>query len=89
MALGADYRSVVWLVLRQVLILVLAGMLIGAPAAFFASRLVGSQIYGMTPNDPVTIVFAILMLSAVALVAGCIPARRASRIDPSVALKAN
>jgi predicted permease len=89
MALGADRRSVTWLVLRQVVNLVLVGLLVGAPAAFFASRLVGSQLYGMTPNDPVAIALAILMLSAVALVAGCIPARRASRIDPSVALKAN
>ena len=89
MALGADYRSVVWLVLRQVLILVLAGLLIGAPAAVFASRLVGSQLYGMTPHDPVTIALAIVVLSTVALVAGCIPARRASKVNPIVALKAN
>jgi len=88
MALGADRRSMVWLVLRQVLILIAAGLLVGAPAAFFASRLVGSQLYGMTPNDPVAIVLAILMLFAVALVAGCIPARRASKVNPIVALRA-
>jgi predicted permease len=89
LALGANRRSVVALVLRQVLMLVLAGLLIGTPAAFVASRLVRSQLYGMTPHDPITIVLAILTLCGVALVAGCIPARRASLIDPTVALKAN
>jgi predicted permease len=88
MALGADHRSVVWLMLRQVLILVLAGMLVGAPVAFFASRLVGSQLYGMTPHDPVAIVLAIAVLSTAALVAGCIPARKASKVSPTVALRA-
>jgi putative ABC transport system permease protein len=88
MALGADRHSVVWLVLRQVLILVLAGIAVGAPVAFFASRLVGSQLYGITPHDPVTIVLAVLALATVALVAGCIPARRASRVNPIVALRA-
>ena len=63
-------------------------MLVGAPAAFFVSRLVGSQLYGMTPHDPITIVLAVLVLSAVALVAGCIPARRASKVNPIVALRA-
>ena len=75
--------------MRQVLMLVLGGVLVGAPAAFFASRLIRSQLYGMTPHDPVTIVLVTLTLSVVALVAGCIPARRASRIDPTVALRAD
>jgi predicted permease len=88
MAMGADHRSVVWLVLRQVLILVLAGIGVGAPAAFFVSRLVGSQLYGMTPHDPVAIVLSVVTLSTVALVAGCIPARRASKVNPIVALRA-
>lgn len=88
MALGANHRSVVWLVLRQVLILVMAGMLVGAPAAFFASRLVGSQLYGMTPHDPIAIVLAITVLSTVALVAGCIPAHKASKVSPTIALRA-
>ena len=88
MALGADRRSVVWLVLRQVVMLVLAGMLVGAPVAFFASRLVGSQLYGMTPHDPIDDRARNPVLSAVALVAGCIPARRASKVNPIVALRA-
>ena len=88
MALGAGNRSVVWLVLRQVLGMVLAGMLVGAPVAFFASRLVGNQLYGMTPHDPIAIVLAITVLSTVALVAGCIPARKASKVNPIVALRA-
>jgi predicted permease len=88
MALGADRHSVVWLVLRQVLILVLAGIVVGAPVAFFASRLVGSQLYDMTPHDPTTIVLAVIVLSTVALVAGCLPARRASKVNPIAALRA-
>jgi ABC-type antimicrobial peptide transport system permease subunit len=67
--------------------LVLAGIVVGAPAAFFVSRLVGSQLYDMTPHDPITIVLAVLSLSTVALAAGCIPARRASRVNPIVALR--
>ena len=88
MALGADHGSVVWLVLRQVLILVISGMLVGAPVAFFASRLVASQLYGITPHDPVAVVLAIIVLSTVALVAGGIPARKASKVNPIVALRA-
>jgi predicted permease len=89
MALGADHRSVVWLVLRQVLMLVVGGMLLGAPVAFFASRLVANQLYGMTPNDPVTLVIAVAVLCTVAVVAGCIPARKAAKVNPIVALRAD
>jgi predicted permease len=88
MALGADRRSVLWLVLRQVIVLVLSGLLLGGPVAFVASRLIRTQLYGLTPHDPLAIVFAAVVLCAVALVAGGIPARRASRIDPIAALRA-
>ena len=87
-ALGADRRAVVWLALRQVLVLVAAGITVGAPAAFLASRLVRSQLYGLTPHDPTAIMVAIATLSLVAVAAGYIPARRASKLNPVTALRA-
>ena len=88
MALGADRHQVQWLVLREVLMLVSLGVLVGAPLAFLASRLVRTQLYGLTPNDPLTIALALGVLAAAAIVAGCLPARRASRINPIAALRA-
>ena len=88
MALGADRRSVLWLILRQVLTLVLVGMIVGAPAAFFVGQLVRRQLYGLPPHDPFTITLAVVVLSGVALVAGILPARRASRINPIAAVRA-
>ena len=87
-ALGADRRTVVWLVLRQVLMLIGAGITVGAPAAFLASRLVSRQLYGLTPHDPTAIMVAIATLSMVAVAAGYIPARRASKLNPVTALRA-
>jgi predicted permease len=88
LALGAERGTVVWLMLRQVLILVATGMLAGAPIAFIASRVIRRQLFGLTPNDPIAIVVAIAALSVAAVAAGFIPARRASRLDPVCALRA-
>ena len=88
MALGGDRRAVVWLVLRQALILVAGGLLVGAPAAFVASQLVRQQLYGLTPHDPIAIVLAIATLSVVAFAAACLPARRAAMLNPVAALRA-
>ena len=87
MALGADRRDVRRLVLRDTLTLVGAGALIGLPAALGAARLLASQLYQVGPDDPLTLVFAIATLSGAALLAGIVPARRASRADPLVALR--
>ncbi len=87
MALGAVPKHVVWLVMRDVLTLVGAGIAIGIVAALSLSRLVQSQLYGVTSHDPVTIVGAALALGAVALVAGYIPAWRATRVNPVLALR--
>jgi len=86
-ALGAVPADVVWLVMREVLWLVGTGVMIGLVAALALSRLVQSQLYGITPHDPVTIVAAALALAAVALLAGYIPARRATRVNPVLALR--
>ena len=87
MALGAVQGDVVWLVMREVLVLVGTGVALGLVAAWGLSRVVSSQLYGMTANDPVTIVGAAAILGVVALLAGYIPARRATRVNPVLALR--
>ena len=87
MALGAARGNVIWLVLRETLVMVAIGIAIGLPAALAASRLVSSRLFGLSPNDPMTIALAALLLVVVAVLAGFIPARRASRVDPIVALR--
>jgi putative ABC transport system permease protein len=87
LALGALRRDVVWLVMREVIVLVGAGVSLGLGAAFGLSRAVGSQLYGITPADPLTLASAAAALGIVALVAGYIPARRATRISPMRALR--
>jgi len=63
------------------------GVLLGLPATMAATRLVGAQLFGLTPSDPPTFITAILAISMVALLAAYFPARRASRVDPMVALR--
>jgi predicted permease len=87
MALGAVQGDVIRLVMREVLVLVGGGIALGLVAAWGLSRVVSSQLYGMTANDPVTIVGAAAILGAVALLAGYIPARRATRVNPVLALR--
>jgi len=87
MALGARSADVLWMVLREALVLMLAGVAIGVPAALAASRLIASMLFGLTPWDPLTISAATLVLVAVAVLAGYLPARRASRVSPMVALR--
>jgi len=87
MALGADRRGIVWMVLRESLLLVFVGVAIGIPAALGAGRLVASQLFGLTSTDPVSLFGAAILLLAVAALAGFIPALRASRVDPMVALR--
>jgi ABC-type antimicrobial peptide transport system permease subunit len=91
MALGAGRGDVIWMILREALVLVLLGVAIGVPAAFAVARLAGSRIsgllFGLTATDPITIVVATGLLGLVAAVAAYLPARRASRVDPMVALR--
>jgi predicted permease len=87
MALGAASGDVLWLVMREVLLLVGTGITLGVIGAWYLSRLVRSQLYGLTPTDPVTIIGAALALGIVALLAGYIPARRATRVNPIYALR--
>ena len=91
MALGALRGNVLWMMLREALILVLAGVLLGVPAAVAVARLASHQIsgllFGLSATDPLTIAFAAALLVAVAAVAAYLPARRASRVEPMVALR--
>jgi predicted permease len=82
MALGAMAGDVVWLVMREGLILIGAGIIIGLPLTFALSRLIKSQLYGILPGDPQSIALATLLLAAVTAAAGYIPARRAAASDP-------
>jgi predicted permease len=87
MALGAAHGDVLWLVLRDALRLVLCGIALGLPAALAASRLLTSQLFGISPADPLTMGLATLLLLVVAAIAGYLPARRATCADPLVALR--
>jgi len=87
MALGAQRGAVVWMVLRRVLLLAAVGLAISVPAALTASQLVKSFLFETQPNDPGTLVLAGVVLLSAAILAGYAPARRASRIDPLVALR--
>jgi len=87
MALGAATGRVLWLVMREVLLLVAIGVLVGVPAAIALTRVVKSQLYGIDAHDPGTLLLATLGLVAVACAAGYIPALRASRVDPMRALR--
>jgi macrolide transport system ATP-binding/permease protein len=87
MALGAQRGRLVWLVLREVLMLAAIGIAVSVPAALAASKLVESFLFGMKRNDPWALATAVATLLAAAVVAGYLPARKASWIDPMVALR--
>jgi predicted permease len=86
-ALGAQPRAVLWLVMRESILLVLIGAAVGLSTALVATRFVSSLLFGLRPADPVSICLAVGLLFAVALSACLIPARRASRVDPVEALR--
>jgi ABC-type antimicrobial peptide transport system permease subunit len=87
MALGAQRKRVIALVLRGAWKSLLIGLAIGLPAALAASRWVDSLLFGLKPGDPIAMTAAALLLAAVAHVAAYVPALRAARVDPLVALK--
>jgi predicted permease len=88
MALGADRVSVAWLVIREAIVLVVVGAALGLPLAFVAGRSVLSLLHGVDPVDPASYAQATVLLALVAGLAAYLPAHRAARIDPMVALRA-
>ena len=87
MALGAQRGDVLWLIMRETLVLLAAGAAIGVPAALAAARLVKSLLFGLNPWDPPTIAGATAVLFAAGALAGFLPARRAASIEPTLALR--
>ena len=91
MALGAARQSVVRMVMREALLLVFVGLVVGVPCALIAGRLASNQVsgllYGLSATDPLTMIGTMLVLVGVAAVAAYLPAARASRVDPMVALR--
>jgi predicted permease len=87
LALGAEPAGVLWIVMREVLLLLVIGLAVGVPAAIGLGRYVSSQLYGIQPNDPWMAIGTVMLLTAVSAAAGMIPATRASRIDPILALR--
>jgi len=86
MALGADAGSVVWMVMREVLLLAAIGVVIGVGAAWAATRLIQAQLFGIQATDRFTMAAAALGIVAVAALSSYFPARRATTIDPVRAL---
>jgi ABC-type antimicrobial peptide transport system permease subunit len=87
MALGAERRAVFVLVLREVALLAAIGVALGLPGGYGLGRLVESQLFGLTARDPLTFAVATVALLLAAFVAGYLPAARAMRVDPVVALR--
>jgi predicted permease len=87
MALGAARIDVLWLVLRQDVALIAAGMVIGAPAAIAVSGLIRSLLFGVAPADPASLITALSIMTALGIAAGAGPALRAAQIEPVVALR--
>ena len=87
MALGARSGDIGWLVTREVLLIVAAGIIVGLPAAWWLSRFVATQLYGVKPMDPLALGAAIIGLTCVAVLAGLVPSRRAAKVNPTVALR--
>ena len=87
MALGARGGNIAWMILRETLMLVVLGLVIGVPTALLAAKFISSQLFGLKPADPVALIGAAVVLTLVALLAGYVPARRASRVNPLSALR--
>lgn len=86
MALGAQRGNILWMVLRDTLALLLFGLAVGIPAALGASHFISSQLYGLRSTDILSFSLGIAVLAIVTILAGYLPARRASKVDPIVAL---
>jgi putative ABC transport system permease protein len=87
MALGAQSGNVFSLILREAVLLVIVGLVVGIPLSLYVARFASSLLFDLSPTDPVSLTIAGVVLMVVALVAGYLPARRATKVDPLVALR--
>ena len=87
MAIGAAHGDVLWLVMREVLLLLVVGVAIALPVSWMLGQAVRSQLYGIQLMDPIAFLSATLCIGTVAMLSGYLPARRATRIDPIRALR--
>jgi predicted permease len=87
MALGATHGDVLWAILRESLVLVAIGIAVGVPATWGATHFISSMLFGLTPHDPVSVIGGTLLMLAGAILAAYLPARRATKVDPMVALR--
>jgi predicted permease len=87
MALGATRNNISWLILKEILLMLVVGMLIGLPAAFIIGRLTESLLFGVSASDPFVFIMAVTILATMALMGGIIPTRKATKVDPMVALR--
>ena len=86
-ALGAQSNSVLWMVLKESLVLLAIGIAIAVPATLIATRAIQSQLFGLSHTDPLTFIAAILTITLVTLIAAWFPAHRATKVDPIIALR--
>jgi ABC-type antimicrobial peptide transport system permease subunit len=86
-ALGAQRNNVLWLILKESLLLVVVGVVIGVPIVFAAGKWISSLLFGVKAADPLALAVATLLMFVVAVVACYVPAARAMRVDPMVALR--
>jgi predicted permease len=87
LALGAQKTNVLWIILREALILLAAGMVLGLPLSLAAARLIRQQLFGLKADDPLTYAIALIVVSSVVLLSAWLPARRAAAINPVDALR--
>jgi predicted permease len=87
MALGAGRSAVRWLILREIMVLAAVGISLGVPVALAGNRMAANLLYGLSPADPASLLAAVAMVAAIAALAGYLPARRASLVEPTVALR--
>jgi ABC-type antimicrobial peptide transport system permease subunit len=87
MALGAQRTGILWMVYRDMAVLLLGGLALGLPAAFAASKMISSQLFGLRTGDLVSFMGSVAILAMVIAFAGFLPAHRASRVDPMIALR--
>jgi ABC-type antimicrobial peptide transport system permease subunit len=86
-ALGAQSASVLWMVLRESLLLLATALGLGLPLTFASTKYIKDQLFGLSAMDPITFTVALIVVSAMTLLAAWLPARRATKVDPMVALR--